>query len=68
MITRHWRLIYEGPLCFIPPGMPVEGLTALLREFQEYMLSPISDPAVRDFLDGLAILIARRILRGGATC
>lgn len=62
MITRHWRLIYEGPLCFIPHGMSVEGSMALLREFQEYIRLPISDPAIRDFLDGLAVLIAQRIL------
>ncbi len=26
--------------------------------------SPLSNPAIKDFLDGLAILIARRILAG----
>lgn len=65
MTTYHWRLIGEGPLCFIPPSMSVDGSMALLRGFQEYIRSPISDPAVRDFLDGLAVLIAQRILTGG---
>ncbi len=27
--------------------------------------SPLANPAIREFLDGLAVLIARRILREG---
>lgn len=63
---RRRRLIYEGPLCLIPPGTSVEGQEALIREFLESIRSTLHDPVFCDFLNGLANLIARRIRAGGS--
>lgn len=60
------RLIYEGPLCLIPADTPLEEVQALLRTFWESIRSTLNDPLFCDFLDGLAVLIARRIRTGRA--
>ena len=63
---RPKRLIYEGPLCLIPPATSVEEVQASLRTFWESIRSTLNDPVFCDFLDGLAVLIARRIRARGA--
>ena len=54
------RLVYEGPLCIIPPGTSEEGSLALLREFQtiwQDQPSLLANPAVQEFLGFIIDLI-----------